>query len=259
MALNYKEKRGGKTIIVTGATSGLGKAIVEALAAYKDEMRVIGVCKESLSHKNVELAEVFNCSLHSLDVTSDANVQDFAGWIGMNPIYALINCAGINFIDWLQEVPEKAFDNVMDTNVKGIWMMVKHLLPALKGGEGTVLNVVSNAAWVPMTHSVAYNASKGAAAIMTQQMARELTKEHDICVFGICPNKLEGTRMSKYIEGRVCELRGWTPDEANRYQRQALLAGFETKVEWVAELVAWLLAKPHRHKYLTGCLLPLGL
>jgi NAD(P)-dependent dehydrogenase (short-subunit alcohol dehydrogenase family) len=112
---------------------------------------------------------------------------------------------------------------------------------------------------VPMTHSIAYNASKGAAGIMTRQMARELQREHGICVFGICPNKLAGTNMSKYIENRVVELRGWTPEQAEKYQLQALLAGQETQPDQVAELLVWLLSKPRRHKYLTGCLLELGL
>ena len=46
---------------------------------------------------------------------------------------------------------------------------------------------------MPMTCSLAYNASKGAAHIMTLQLARELTKKHGITVFGIAPNKLKGT------------------------------------------------------------------
>jgi NAD(P)-dependent dehydrogenase (short-subunit alcohol dehydrogenase family) len=159
----------------------------------------------------------------------------------------------------MQDITVEWWDRVMNTNARALWIVTSRLLEELKAAEGTVMNVVSNAAKVPMTHSIAYNASKGAAAIMTRQMARELQKEHGICVFGICPNKLRGTRMSKYIEGRVCELRGWTREQADEYQLKALLAGKETDPYQVAELVVWLLTYKHRHDYLTGCLLELGL
>ena len=98
-------------------------------------------------------------------------------------------------------------------------------LPELAKTRGTVLNIVSNASHMPMTTSLAYNASKGAAHIMTLQLARELTKKHGITVFGISPNKLRGTEMSKDIEDQVVKHRGWTKEYAEQYQLNALLAG----------------------------------
>ena len=102
------------------------------------------------------------------------------------------------------------------------------------------------------------NASKGAAHILTLQMARELTKKHGITVFGISPNKLKGTGMSRDIEEQVMATRGWTAEFARQYQLNSLLAGEETDPAALAEFIAFLLHNKERHKFLTGCILPYG-
>jgi len=170
----------------------------------------------------------------------------------------LINCAGINITGWLETFEEEDWDDVLAVNTKGIFRMTQWALGELAKTHGTVLNIVSNASHMPMTTSLAYNASKGAAHIMTLQLARELTKRHGITVFGISPNKLKGTEMSKDIERQVIEHRGWTKEYAEQYQLNALLAGEETDPAQLAEFIAFLLHNKPRHKYLTGCVLPYG-
>ena len=146
----------------------------------------------------------------------------------------------------------------MDINAKGIFVMSKWALIPLIDSKGTILNVVSNASHMPMTCSIAYNASKGAAHIMTQQMARELTKKYGITVFGISPNKLRGTEMSNDIEEQVVRDRGWAPAYAQDYQRKALLTGEETEPTVLADFIAYLLKSKQNHKYLSGCVFPYG-
>lgn len=163
----------------------------------------------------------------------------------------LVNCAGINRINWLQDVSEEEWDLVMDTNAKGIFMMTQACERSLRNAKGTVLNIVSNAAHMPMRCSAAYNASKGAALILTKQLARELAP--DVTVFSVSPNKLAGTGMSEDIEEQVMKTRGWTREEARRYQLQALLAGDETPAWVVAEFITFILSLKDRHRFLTGC------
>ena len=244
-------------ILITGASSGLGLEIAKEFWEVRAliDCKVYGLARELPPE---DFRFVF-CKFFICDVRSRSSITDCLIEYGDKDLDVLINNAGVNYIDWMDKIGEGDFETVIDTNVKGIWRVSSIFLDNLRTSRGgTILNVISNAYRVPMTHSIAYNASKGAAAIMTRQMARELQKEYGICVFGICPNKLEGTKMSKEIEKRVCEIRGWSENVAFEYQKAALLAGFETKPRWVAELVVWLLSKPHRHKYLTGCLLELG-
>tara|TARA_R100001510_G_C7639444_1_gene197146 strand:+ start:435 stop:1109 length:675 start_codon:yes stop_codon:yes gene_type:complete len=220
-------------ILITGTGKGLGKAMKEEL--------------EKQGHSIID---------YNLEDGNDVRItKDLIMWENID---VLINNAGVNLIDWLENFEEDMWDKVMDTNAKGIYMMTKACLPSLIRRKGTILNIVSNAAHMPMTCSLAYNASKGAAHIMTLQLARELTKKHGITVFGIAPNKLKGTGMSDAIDDQVVKTRGWTKEYAQQYQLNGLLTGEETPPQRLAEFVAFLLQSKEHHKYLTGCILPYG-
>lgn len=225
------------TVLVTGSESGLGNSILNKL--YTDGWTTFGPAKNQM------------------------NVQRFLeilAWkdaLKIKQVDAIVNCAGVNIIDYLTNFDISNWDEVMDTNARSIFFMAKAFAEELRGG--TMINIVSNAAHVPMTCSAAYNASKGAALILTKQLARELKATHDITVFSVSPNKLRGTGMSKDIEEQVCKVRGWTPEFAREYQKKALLAGEETDPETLAEFIAFLLSTKERHKYLAGCDIQYGL
>lgn len=214
-----------KKALVTGWQSGLGAAI-----------------KVALEREGYEVLPWIG------DVRSPKNLPD--------ELDVLVNCAGINGINWLPDVTEKEWDDIVDTNAKGIFMMTQALLDPLTASRGTVLNIVSNAAHMPMRCSAAYNASKGAALILTKQLARELAPT--ITVFSVSPNKLKGTGMSRAIDDQVMATRGWSREEAVRYQLAGLLTGEETPPFRVAEFIGFLLSSKERHKYLTGCDIPYG-
>jgi NAD(P)-dependent dehydrogenase (short-subunit alcohol dehydrogenase family) len=224
-------------IIVTGGRGGLGLEITTML-------RLGSHC-------------VWDFDLLDGDdvVNPDQAVIDIFGARGID---VLINCAGVNIINWLEKFQDEDWDAVMDTNAKGIYKMTKACLPYLIESRGTVLNICSNAAHMPMTCSLAYNASKAASHIMTLQLARELTRKYGITVFGIAPNKLKGTGMSDSIDRQVVATRGWTMQETIDYQLKGLLTGKETPPRLVAEFIAFLLQDKEHHEYLTGCIIPYG-
>lgn len=227
-------------IILTGSETGLGECLKDALLLEGHE--VIGFdLKISPFH----------------DVRSSVHCRNFAQLYEDKHVDVLINCAGVNRIDYLEEFSEGDWNLVMDTNAKGIFNMTKALLPSLSPG-GTILNITSNASHIPMTSSLAYNASKGAAHIMTLQLARELGPRHHITVFGVAPNRLADTEMSRYIDQRCCEVRGWTPEFAREYQLKALPAREETDPRMVADFIAYLLQTKRHHKYLAGTIIPYG-
>lgn len=219
-------------ILVTGSSKGLGRELVEALRRSRhtvypyDRAAGYDVLAPDVSH------------VSQLDV--------------------LINNAGVNIIDWLERVREVDWDQVMGVNAKGVFMMTQACLPLLIKSQGTVINIISNAAHMPMTCSLVYNASKGAAYIMTLQLARELTRKYGITVFGIAPNKMAGTGMSEDIDRQVVRTRGWTREYAHDYQLQGLLTGEETPPQLIAMFIAYLLQDKQHHKFLTGTVIPYG-
>ena len=220
-------------ILITGSGKGLGLALSKEF--------------ENRGHN------VFGFDLQNGDDVRRPDLSDLP-----EEIDVLINNAGVNIINWLEDFIEGEWDMVMDTNAKGIYMMSKACLPMLIKSKGTIVNIVSNAAHMPMTCSLAYNASKGAAHIMTLQLARELTKKYGITVFGVAPNKMSGTGMSDSIDDQVVDTRGWTKEYAQEYQLNGLLTGEETPPELLAEFMAHLLQDKKHHKFLTGCVLPYG-
>ena len=230
-------------IIVTGGSSGIGKCLVERL-------RFDG---HNICNLDKNINGKFGCIY--CDITNFNQLELIAKYFG--DVDIIINNAGINHIDWIENIHEKDFDAVMDVNVKGIFNTTKAFMEQLIESKGTILNIVSNASHMPMTNSIAYNASKGAAHIMTLQMSRELGPK-GITVFGISPNRVKNTAMSDYIDSRVCDLRGWTPEFAREYQLKALPAGEETDPETLAEFIAFILSTKQRHKYLAGTVIPYG-
>lgn len=226
-------------ILVTGSSNGLGLAIVKALR---------DACHNVYEYDIADGKDVLSPSSETIELVESCGGLD-----------VLINCAGVNGIDMLEDVSDDLWDRVVNTNAKGIMKMSQAFLPMLIESKGTILNIVSNAAHMPMTSSICYNASKGAALIMTKQMARELTRRHGITVFSVSPNKLRDTEMSRQIDAEVMRTRGWTIEEAQRYQLAGLLACEETDPAQVAEFIAFLLQDKAHHKALTGCDIPYGL
>lgn len=261
--------------LVVGANGGLGRLVCEAM----EEHGYMVLRTDHQEADDVQDDRYFKC-----DLTCNADIRYLSVWAklakqeienqqGIDLYPMLINCAGVNYIDWFQNLDFDEFDRLMAINVKSNLKMVQDLIgshpPITEHDdvnwfthegerEGTVLNIVSNASHMAMTNSSFYNATKGAQHIATLAMARELRKTHGLTIFGISPNKLKGTGMSGYIEGKVTGLRGWSPEEAAKYQLSALPAGEETTPEALADFIGFLLSSKDRHKFLTNTIIPYG-
>lgn len=231
-------------IIVTGAAQGLGAAVVKALSSPFYGRPPIA---DAIMPVDILTGEDVG------DIRSLHHVREWA-YDGLD---FLINCAGINRNEWFENITLNHFEDVMRTNAYGIVSMTLACLDGLIARKGCVINIVSNAAHIPMTSSLAYNASKAAALMITKQMAHELTPKYGLTVFSVSPNKLEGTGMSRQIEENVQRVRGWTPEYAREYQRKALMHGLETPPQHVAEVIANLISTGG-WKYLSGCDIPFG-
>jgi NAD(P)-dependent dehydrogenase (short-subunit alcohol dehydrogenase family) len=237
-----------KEVLITGISSGIGEAIAKELLKIGG-FNIIGLYIGEQSFDLGEDVDQIEC-----DLSYEGEIINKVGSCGFDII---IHAAGINYINWVENTPTSMFDLLYKVNARAIFFLAKIFYESLKSRKGTMLNIVSNASHMPMTNSIAYNASKGAAHIMTLQLARELGP-NGVTVFGISPNRVGDTKMSEYIDSSVCHLRGWTPDEAREYQLKALPAGEETNKDTLGEFVAFLLSTKQRHKYLAGTIIPYG-
>lgn len=250
-----------KLVAITGANSGLGSAIFENLS------RKEGFQAYAISGPEVDGGYDLRNPSDIEDIATDLRAWSDAVDTEGQADRILINCAGVNYIDWFDAADTSEFDRLLDINLKAPLYLVQSLIgrkppiaeePNWFNGAGTVLNIISNASHMPMTNSAYYNATKGALHIATLALGRELRKTHGLTVFGISPNKLSGTGMSDYIEDRVPDLRGWTKEDAEQYQLASLPAGEETDPIVLADFIAYLLSEYRNHKFLANTVLPYG-
>jgi len=231
-----------KHAVVTGAYQGLGKLIAARLA---------------LNGYTVHRWDLKGDA--HVDVTSKSSVALAAERLqAVTPhVDVLVNCAGYNQIKPIPELDAYTWDHHMNVNARGMLFTVQALLENLSAG-GTVCNIISNASHLPMRYSIAYNASKAAAAHMTRQMARELFGTHKVTVFGVSPNRLRDTPMSANFDKACAEVRGWTAEETARRQLEVMPIGEETDPLAVAEFIGFLLSTKERHRYLHGAIMEYG-
>lgn len=229
-----------RKIIVMGGSGGLGSAVMKVFADSKTDGDL----------------DLINWSFDTgVDVGSQTAIQLATDHLDNIIISGIINCAGINLLREFDRLTADEVLRVMTVNAFSLPMVVRTLraFGRLESGAA-ICNVISNAAHIPMTHSLAYNASKAAQEMITRQMARELK---GYTIFGVNPNKLAGTQMSSQIEAEVLKLRGWSAEEARGYQLAALPAGVETPVDSLAAFI-YELMRPIHHPYITGCIFPYG-
>jgi gluconate 5-dehydrogenase len=181
----------GKTALVTGATQGLGMSMAKALAGAGARVVINGhSCQEKLT------AAVQECRAEGLavegllfDVTDPVAVETAVAEIerSIGPIDILINNAGIIHRIPLLEMPLQAFEQVINTNLTGVFTMT---VPVAKRmitrGAGKIINVCSMMSELGRDNVGAYAAAKGGLKMLTKNMATEWAR-FNIQVNGIGP------------------------------------------------------------------------
>lgn len=171
----------GKVAMVTGGSRGLGEVAATALAKAGADVAVCGRNTADLDRVTSAMralgreAEPF-----VLDVTAKATVHDgverILGHFGKVDI--LVNNAGVNHRVPVLEFPEEAWDLVINTNLKGYFLVAQAVVPQMiECGYGKVINMSSILGTVALPNQVAYASSKGGVDQMTKVMALEWAKQ----------------------------------------------------------------------------------
>jgi NAD(P)-dependent dehydrogenase (short-subunit alcohol dehydrogenase family) len=187
----------GKVAIITGGASGMGRS--EATIFAREGAQV--VVADLLEKEGEETAKAIGPAARfmKLDVTREADWETVVAATEreFGKLDILVNNAGISGTYQPDLASTEAWDRVMDINAKGVFLGMKHALPALRrAGGGAIVNISSISGFAGQ-HGVhmAYNASKGAVRIMTKTAAVQWA-EHGIRVNSVHPGFMPAMRTS---------------------------------------------------------------
>jgi NAD(P)-dependent dehydrogenase (short-subunit alcohol dehydrogenase family) len=173
-----------KTAVVTGAASGIGRAIAQRFAKAGARVALVDLAEDAAREVAVEIGrdggagEPFAC-----DVSRQAAVLDTFRAIAerLGPADVLVNSAGVAHVGTVESTEEGDFDRLYAVNVKGVYNCLKAVVPAMKGRGGAILNVASVAAVVGIPDRFAYSMTKGAVLTMTYSVARDYVGQRIRC------------------------------------------------------------------------------
>lgn len=190
----------GKTGIVTGGASGIGKSIAVTFAKYGSIVNILDYDGEKGTAVEKEINENGGqAHFHQCDVTDQSMVKQIIDAIAKdNTIDFLINNAGIAHIGKLEDTTAEMMDRVYGVNVKGVYNCMYAAIPHMKEKGGVILNMASIASSVGISDRFAYSMSKGAVLTMTYSVAK------DYLQYGIRCNSISPARIhTPFVDGFI--------------------------------------------------------
>ncbi|SDY61177.1 SDR family oxidoreductase [Pseudomonas sp. NFIX28] len=182
----------GRRVLVTGGARGLGYAFAQAIGRAGARVVIADVLQERVQQAASELqAQGLDVQAVTLDLTQPASIDAcIAATLGLlGGLDGLVNNASITNSGGkgCEELSIDTWDQVMQVNVRGTWLMTTACLPALRAsGRGAIVNLASDTPLWGAPNLLAYVASKGAIIAMTRSLARELGADN-ITVNAIAP------------------------------------------------------------------------
>lgn len=178
-----------RVVLVSGAGSGIGEALARRFA--QDGCTVIG-CGRNVSRLNEVRKEIKGEGGTFIPVRCDVRVEAnvLAAWRKINKlgrVDILVNNAGVTYFKDFASTTMKEFDEVMETNVRGMFLLSKAVLPSMmKRRKGLIINILSFAAKTLYTGSGVYSASKSAGEAM-MNVLREEVRGKGIKILNVYP------------------------------------------------------------------------
>lgn len=174
----------GKTAVITGGGSGIGRAIAELFAKQGATIYILELEAEHAEdaintiQNNGGKASVLTCNVSDQKIVKEAV---HAILEESKTIDILVNSAGIAHIGNLENTPESDFDRIFSVNVKGVYNCMQTIIGNMKDRGGVILNIASIASSVGIPDRFAYSMSKGAVLTMTLSVAKDYIKHKVRC------------------------------------------------------------------------------
>ncbi|MDX2138223.1 MAG: SDR family oxidoreductase [Chloroflexota bacterium] len=199
----------GKVALITGSTSGIGKALAQGFAAAGARVWLHGrnaVAGEALAR---QLGAYFVAA----DLAQSEQVERLAETILANEerLDILVNNAGVEIIMPIEQMDMDNLDMIWRVNVRAAFQLTHLLLPLLKQARGSIINITSIHDTMPYPNNSAYSASKAALAMFSKTIAVELAP-HGVRVNNFAPGAVE-TEINREVIREIGEdkFREWIP------------------------------------------------
>ncbi|TVT61161.1 SDR family oxidoreductase [Amycolatopsis rhizosphaerae] len=193
------DRLAGKVAVITGAGSGIGRAVAERFAEEGAVVAAWDVNEPAAAKTAKTLVERgAMATSFAVDVSSSASVRAAAAGVleQFGTVDVLVNNAGIfDYYTTLRDTTEEAWDRVLDVNLKGMFLVTQALLDALIEGGGVVVNTSSISGMIAGGGGVAYTSSKHGVVGFTRQLALEYGKQ-GVRANAVLPGAVE-TEMTK--------------------------------------------------------------
>jgi NAD(P)-dependent dehydrogenase (short-subunit alcohol dehydrogenase family) len=228
------ERLRGKRIIVTGAGSGIGRAIALRFAAEGARVVISDVDEEATARVAAETGG--ETLVRKTDVTSTSEVETLVQtsveeWGGLD---VMVNNAGIGVAGTTTVTTEEDYERVMDVCLRGTFLGMKHAIPAIRDSEGgSVINMSSVAALVGIADRAVYSAAKGAILAITRAAAIDHVEE-GVRVNCIAPGTVDTPWIGRITAGYD------DPEEARRNMQARQPHGRLVTPEEIAAMAAYL-------------------
>ncbi len=240
----------GRTIVITGAARGVGRAIAEACARQGGKLILADVRSDQCRQTAADIASTgASVRFSPVDLASPESIGALAADIRANEghIHGLVNNAAIATDvggKTFDEIDIALWDRVMQVNVRGTWLVTRALVPLMpQAADGRIVNVASDTALWGAPKLLAYVSSKGAVLSMTRSLARELGPR-GIGITAVAPGIMRN------------EATDYVPEERHRfYETGRAVPGPQTP-EDIVDVVTFLLTKGALA--LTGQVLPVN-
>jgi NAD(P)-dependent dehydrogenase (short-subunit alcohol dehydrogenase family) len=181
-----------KVIIITGASSGIGRACALRLAAEGGVVICLDVVEAALNETVTLITQQGGRAEAQLcDVSNSARVksttENCAKKYGR--IDVLVNVAGIIKLDHATNITDEIWQRIININLSGTFFMCREVLPHLVNSKGNIVNISSTSAIRGLPYGIAYGASKGGVSALTKAIAVEYAKR-GVRANTVCPGSI---------------------------------------------------------------------
>ena len=215
-----------KTALVTGASSGIGKAFAETLAAKGANLILTARTEEALHSIANSLAEKYKIAVKVIpgDLAAPGAAEEIvnriksSGW----QVDLLINNAGFGFWGKFESASDKTYQDMLNVNISSLVGLTQLLIPEILKNRGGVINVASTGAFQPVPYIGVYCATKAFVLSFSEALSAEY-KSRGVSVMALCP----GNTASGFQAVANANIAGQRVDSAKRVAEEGIQAFFK--------------------------------